>query len=304
MRSRFSFRGVLWLLLALVIVFHLAGGWYFSNELIRDAFVPAPDPVTPVQGTYQLEEVTYDSPLGPMDAWYLPAGGTTWVVHIHGLNATPAEAEPLFGPLQEAGYPQLSITYRNDEGQPADPSGYHQYGATEWEDLSGAVDYAVANGAETIVLSGFSTGGAHTMSFLSRQPREIVIGVLFDAPNVDFGRTVDYAAGQRELPVVGLPVPVTLSATAKFITSLRIGVNWKLLDYIADADETIRQPVLIHHGTADLRVPLETSLDLQATNPDLIQLIQVEGAGHIESYDVDRQGYVDSVLAFLAGLES
>jgi hypothetical protein len=47
---------------------------------------------------------------------------------------------------------------------------------------------------------------------------------------------------------------------------------------------------------------METSLDLQATNPDLIQLIQVEGAGHIESYDVDRQGYVDSVIAFLAGL--
>jgi alpha-beta hydrolase superfamily lysophospholipase len=288
----------------MVVVFHLAGGWYFSNELIEDAFVPIPDPITPVQGAYQLEEVAYDSPLGAMDAWYLPAPGTTWVVHIHGLNATPAEAEPLFGPLQEAGYPQLSITYRNDEGQPSDPSGYYQYGATEWEDVSGAVDYAVANGAEAIVLSGFSTGGAHAMSFLSRQPREVVIGMFLDAPNVDFGRTVDFAASQRELPLIGLPVPVTLSATAKFVTSLRIGINWKLLDYIADADETIRQPVLIHHGTADLRVPLETSLDLQATNPDLIQLIQVQGAGHIESYDVDRQGYVESVLAFLAGLES
>ena len=41
----------------------------------------------------------------------------------------------------------------------------------------------------------------------------------------------------------------------------------------------------------------------QATNPDLIQLITVEGAGHIESYDVDRQGYVDSVVAFLAELD-
>jgi hypothetical protein len=160
----------------------------------------------------------------------------------------------------------------------------------------------VDNGAHNIVLSGFSTGGAHAMSFLSRQPQEVVIGMLMDAPNVDFGRTVDYAASQRDLPVLPLPVPPTLTASAKFITSLRIGINWKLLDYIADADETIRQPVLIHHGTSDLRVPLETSLDLQATNPDLIQLITVEGAGHVESYDVDRQGYVDSVLAFLADL--
>jgi hypothetical protein len=49
---------------------------------------------------------------------------------------------------------------------------------------------------------------------------------------------------------------------------------------------------------------METSLDLQATNPYLIRLIQVEGAGHIESYDVDRQGYIDSILAFLAELGS
>jgi hypothetical protein len=286
----------------LVLVFHIAGGWYFSSELIQDGFEPAPEPITPVQGAFELEEVSYASPLGEMDAWYLPAEGPTWVIHIHGLGTSPAEAEPLFAPLQGAGYPQLSITYRNDPGQPADPSGYHQYGATEWEDVAGAVDYAVDNGAHNIVLSGFSTGGAHAMSFLSRQPQEVVIGMLMDAPNVDFGRTVDYAASQRDLPVLPLPVPPTLTASAKFITSLRIGINWKLLDYIADADETIRQPVLIHHGTSDLRVPLETSLDLQATNPDLIQLITVEGAGHVESYDVDRQGYVDSVLAFLADL--
>jgi fermentation-respiration switch protein FrsA (DUF1100 family) len=286
----------------LAVVFHLAGGWYFSNELIEDGFVPAPDSIVLSQGDFQIEEVSYETPLGPMAAWYLPAAGTTWVVHIHGLGATPAEAEPLFAPLQQAGYPQLSITYRNDEGQPMDPSGFYQYGATEWEDVSGAVDFAVANGAANVVLSGFSTGGAHAMAFLSRQPREVVIGMLLDAPNVDFGRTVDYAASQRELPLVPFPVPATLSAVAKFFTSLRIGVNWRLLDYIADADETVRQPVLIHHGTADLRVPIETSLDLQATNPDLIRLIQVEGAGHVESYDVDRQGYVDSILAFLAEL--
>ncbi len=302
MRIKTSLWGVFWTLIALALVLHVAGGWYFSDELIRDGFVPEPEAITLAQGDFELEETSYSSPLGPMDAWYLPSDGTTWVIHVHGLGATPAEAEPLFAPLQDAGYPPLSITYRNDEGQPVDPSGYYQYGATEWEDVSGAADYAVANGAERIVLSGFSTGAAHVMSFLSRQPREIVVGVLMDAPNVDFGRTVDHQASQRELPLMPVTVPPTLSASAKFITSLRIGVNWKGLDHISDADESIRQPVLIHHGTEDLSVPLETSLDLVASNPDLIQLIQVEGAGHIESFDVDRQVYVDSVLAFLEGL--
>lgn len=289
-------------MIALALAFHLAGGWYFSGELIEDGFDPAPDPITLVQGDFELEEVSYTSPLGTMDAWHLPADGATWVIHVHGLGATPAEAEPLFAPLQDAGYPQLAITYRNDEGQPADPSGYYQYGATEWEDVAGAADLALAGGAESVVLSGFSTGAAHVMSFLSRQPREMVVGVLMDSPNIDLGQTVDYAASQRELPLIPANVPPTLSATAKFITSLRMGVNWKILDYVADADETIRQPVLIHHGTEDLRVPVETSIALARVNPDLIQLIQVEGAGHVESYDVDQQGYVDSVLAFLEEL--
>jgi pimeloyl-ACP methyl ester carboxylesterase len=294
--------GIFWALLALALVFHVGGGWYFSNELIQDGFVVDPDPIEMVQGDYEIEKVSYTSPLGEMDAWYLPAAGTTWVVHVHGKGATPAEAEPLFAPLQDAGYPQLSITYRNDEGQPEDPSAYYQYGATEWEDVSAATDYALANGAEGLVLSGFSTGASHAMSFLSRQPREVVLGTLMDAPNVDFGQTVDYAASQRELPLIPANVPPTLSATAKFITSLRIGVNWKSIDYIADAERAIRQPVLIHHGTEDLSVPLEESLALVETNPGLIRLIQVEGAGHIESYDVDRQKYIDEVLGFMQSL--
>jgi pimeloyl-ACP methyl ester carboxylesterase len=294
--------GAFWTLVALALVFHAAGGWYFSSELIKDGFVPEPDPITAVQGDYELEEVAYTSPLGSMDAWHLPADGSTWVLHVHGLGATPAEAEPLFGPLQDAGYPQLSITYRNDEGQPEDPSGYNQYGATEWEDVSAAADYAVANGAEALVLSGFSTGASHVMSFLSREPREMVVGVLMDSPNVDLGQTVDFAARQRELPVIPVTVPPTLSAAAKFITSLRIGVNWKVIDYIGDADRTIRQPVLIHHGTADLRVPIQVSIDLVEANPGMIRLVQVDKAGHLESYEIDEQGYVDEVLSFIAGL--
>ncbi|MFZ0627433.1 MAG: alpha/beta hydrolase [Acidimicrobiia bacterium] len=295
--------GAVWSLLAVALIFHVAGGWYFSGQLISDGFVVEPGDVTPVQGDFELESVTYPTPLGDMDAWFLPADGSTWVIHVHGKGATPAEPQPLFAPLQQAGYPQLSITYRNDQGQPADPSGYYQYGATEWRDLSGAVDYAIANGADKVVLDGFSTGAALVMSFLSREPREAVLGVLMDSPNVDFGQTVDYAATQRELPVIPVTVPPTLAATAKFITSLRIGVNWRLIDYIAGAATTIRQPVLIHHGTADLTVPIEESRELQAAEPDLVQLIEVDGAGHVESFDVDQQKYVDDVLSFLSGLE-
>jgi hypothetical protein len=50
-----------------------------------------------------MELVEYETELGMMDAWYLPSDGDTWVIHVHGRGTTPAEAEPLFAPFQDAG---------------------------------------------------------------------------------------------------------------------------------------------------------------------------------------------------------
>ena len=299
MKLKISFWGVFWTLIGLALVFHVVGGWYFSGQLIEDGFEIQADPLVVPSGDYQLEEVAYASPLGTMAAWYLPASGTTWVIHVHGKGSTPAEAEPMFAPLQEAGYPQLAITYRNDDGQPVDKSGYYQYGATEWEDVSGAVAYALDNGAEHVVLNGYSTGGSHVLSFMYRHELDIVSGVLLDSPNIDLSQTVDYRASQRELPLLPFNVPRSLSAVAQFFTSLRISVNWKSLDYIEKSKDSLRQPVLIHHGTADLTVPISESAEFAEAQPDLVQLIEVEGADHVGSYDVDPQKYISEVLAFL-----
>jgi len=291
--------GAFWTLVGLALVFHVAGGWYFSGELIEDGFEIEADDLVAVSGDYELEQVSYVTPRGEMAAWHLPAGGTTWVIHIHGKGATPAEAEPMFAPLQDAGYPQLAITYRNDDGQPQDPSGYYQYGATEWEDVAGAVEYALENGAERVVLNGYSTGGAHAMSFMYRQSLDTVSGVMLDSPNLDLSETVDYAASQRELPLLPFNVPPTMSAVAQFFTALRIDINWKSLDYVDRSAVSLRQPVLIHHGTADLTVPVTESIELAEAQPDLVRLIQVEGADHVGSFDADPDKYLAEVLGFL-----
>ena len=256
MNSRSFFRGLFWSVIALALLFHVARGWYFSGALIDAAFELDSDPITVTSGDYELELVEYESELGLMDAWFFPADGTTWVIHVHGLGATPAEAEPLFAPLQDAGYPQLAITYRNDDGQPEDPSGLYQYGVTEYRDVSAAVDYALANGAEKVFFNSYSTGAAHTLGFLFREVRDRVIGAHFDSPNIDFSETVDYNASQRELPVLPFNVPESLSEVAKFITSLRIGVSWQALDYVDTSETSLKVPVLVHHGDANSHGPI------------------------------------------------
>lgn len=303
MNSKTLFRGLFWSVVALAILFYAVGGWYFSGELIDDAFVIDADPITVTGGDYEMELVEYETELGMMDAWFLPAGGDTWVIHVHGLGTTPAEAEPLFAPLQDAGYPQLSITYRNDDGQPEDPSGFYQYGATEHRDISDAVDYALANGAERVFMNAYSTGAAHTLGFAYREVRDRVIGAHFDSPNIDFGETVNHNAAQREMPILPFNVPDSLSAVAKFMTSLRIGVSWRTLDYVDNSAESLKIPVLVHHGTADLSVPIETSIEFASNNPGMVRLVQVEGADHVGSSDILGEQYTAAVLEFISSLE-
>lgn len=299
MSSRSLIRGIFWGLIAVLVVAHVAGGWHYSNRIIDDAFTPDPGSVSVPEGDYTLSEVTYRSSLGDMDAWYLPAPGTTWVIHIHGLNATPAEPEVLFQPLQEAGYPQLAITHRNDENQPPDPTGYHRYGASEWDDILGAAGFARDNGAQEIVFAGYSTGASHALSYVYRHNFDEIGGVILDSANIDIGWTIDYQGSQEDLPVIPLPVPPTMAWVAKFFTSLRIDVNWKSLDYIDRAERSLRVPVLAFHGVDDPSVPVEQSIALEEAQPELVELVEVEGAGHVESFEVDHDGYVETVLSFL-----
>jgi hypothetical protein len=108
----------------------------------------------------ELRDVEYTSPLGTMDAVLIPGRTDTWAILVHGKDANPRETMRLGAILSETGVSVLAIAHRNDIGQPGDPSGYHRYGVTEWEDLEGAVDYSLGQGADRVILGGFSTGGA------------------------------------------------------------------------------------------------------------------------------------------------
>lgn len=369
-------------LLFLFVLFHLAGGWYFSEELKKDALVADHTPATqdvviaaisgseltlqevadtepeldapgvvgldwrtgygqlqagittaddgsvvrqmqrlsgeaPTAGMLatidgyafpsdpaaafgiDFTEIEYQSPLGPIKAWQVLASGNTWVLHVHGLGASRTEALRLLRPLAAEGYPQLVINYRNDEGAPADPTGYYRFGETEWEDVAAAVDLLVAEGAQQVVLVGYSTGASHIFSYLYREPDPVVKAVIVDSPNIDFEQTVDLGASQRSLPFIGLPIPGTLVWTAKQIATLRFGVDWESVDYLPEAEQ-LDVPVLVIHGTDDETVPLQSSQDLAAARPDLVRISIVPGAGHVRSWNVGSASYEAAVTGFLA----
>lgn len=257
-------------------------------------------PMDPLAGIgIAYDDVAYEGQLGRYPAWFVPGARSTWAVLVHGNSMTPRDGLRMLGVTSKLGFPTLVITYRNDPGAPEDPSGMLRYGATEWRDLEAAVRFAFEGGAQDVVLVGFSMGGGIATSFLERSDlAERVRGLVLEAPMLDFSRAVDLNAAREELPGIGLPVPRSLVLTAKWLAGLRFGVDWGATNHLADADR-LRVPILLLHGTQDRDVPIETSEDLAAARPDLVTFVRVEGAAHMECWNVDPDGYERTVTSFL-----
>ena len=175
--------------------------------------------------------------------------------------------------VTELGLTSLVITYRNDEGVPQNPDGLHWFGLTEWEDLEGAVKYAVEREAEDVVLIGYSMGGGIVIKFLYESPlAEKVRSVVLDSPMLDFGATIDHGASQRSIPVVGTPIPDLIIWIAKNISSIRFGIDFDKMDYLSRMNE-LTAPILLFHSDADKKVPVEskdTGEDrMKGTHPEI-----------------------------------
>ena len=246
-----------------------------------------------------FEEVFYSSPLGSFPAWFVEGSGDVWAIFVHGRGANRREALRMLPSVVELSIPSLVITYRNDEGVPQNPDGYHRLGHSEWEDLEGAVKLAVDQGANGVVLVGYSMGGAIVMSFLYRSPiADNVQAVILDAPLLEFGATVDHGASQRSIPLLGLPIPGLITGIAKSITSMRFEVDFGELDYLSRAEE-LSVPILLFHGDGDKTVPIETSDALTEARPDLVQYVRIPDAGHVRAWNVKRVDYEAAVKDFL-----
>jgi pimeloyl-ACP methyl ester carboxylesterase len=256
-------------------------------------------PTDPADAGLGFDDVVVPGPLGEYPAWFVDGEEDTWAIVVHGNSMSRLDCLRILPILADGGLPTLTITYRNDTGAPEDPSDKLRYGLTEWEDLEAAVRYALDQGAEDVVLVGFSMGGGVAAAFLQRSDlARHVRAVVLDAPMLDFSATVDDNASREELPVVGVSVPPSLTAVAKWMAGWRFGVEWDELNYLAGADD-LDVPFLVLHGTQDTTVPIATSERFLELRPDLVQLTRCRDAEHIECWNLDTQAYERRVLRFL-----
>ena len=265
------------------------------DDAVRmDSFAFAGDPKS--IWNIPFEHHTYMSAGGEFPAWYVDGPASRWIIFVHGQNGTMEESLRTLPLWHELGHPALAISYRNDAGVPRNDDGYMWYGLTEWQDLEGAVQYALAQGAEDVVLVGYSMGGGIVVNFLYESTlADKVRGVILNSPMLSLEAVFDLGA-QR------MGIPAFLGYGGKVLARWRFGLSWSRLNYLSRV-QMLQTPILLFHGVPDPTVPVATSDALAAARPDLVQYERSDQAGHVRQWNLNAQQYEARLREFLQALD-
>lgn len=230
--------------------------------------------------------------LGPMPAWLIPGDSRTWAIVVHGINDTPQVGLRIAPALHRLGLPTLLITYRDDQGAPKSPDGFHHMGLTEWRDLEAAARYALARGAKHLMPIGYSMGGSLVTQFLERSPlASRTAAVVLDAPALDWKSILEFNSEEMGFPgFFALPVEWAIGA--------RIDADWSRLDALQHTDE-LHYPTLLFHGVEDQVVPIRTSEEYAEELPDWVTFFAVPKADHTQSWNVGPSLYDRRLRRFI-----
>jgi alpha-beta hydrolase superfamily lysophospholipase len=303
---------------ALALAGYLAvSGWFLARAVtdilrvgqlaasLRDAEPPT-DPLTiGYQGNPMLAlnlpftVFPVDTPLGPAEAWLVPASGTEVgrAIYVHGIAGLREDGYRLLGPLHEAGWSVLLISYRNDANAPPAPEGNYGMGLLEWPDLEAAVAaFSPGPDGPDLLVVADSMGGAILGQFLMQSDLADRVGsVALDSPALSFSAVVDHLAAQGG-GVLG---------DVRTWIALQLLPGMSRLPFaeaeVADAFVTFPGPLFIAHGSADRIVPVGPSRAVaEARTGDTTTLWT--SADHLLSYLEDPAAHRAAFGAFLTGL--
>jgi len=255
-----------------------------------NAFVHRGDPLSTLGLLY--EDVTLPSQVGPLPAWFVAGPRATWVLMVHGYNATREQGLCVLPLIHSLGFPVLNSSYRNDPGAPASRDRLYHLGDTEWQDVEAMVRYARERGAADLILYGWSMGGCMVETFLRRSAEAVSVrAVILDSP------ILDWHAATIRLMHETLHFPVWFLRFVEWVVARR-GVDFSALKSLPPSAQRI-SPTLLFHGTADTLAPVSVSDAFAGAYPDRVTYLRVAGSDHVQAWNADPQVYEDALKTFL-----
>ena len=231
------------------------------------------------------EEVTLQTPAGTAPAWSIGSVSDTWVIHVHGIRTTRVTGLRTVPAALQQGFHSLVPSFRGDGEGPATPGGTSMLGQEEAPDIEAALEYAVDQGAERLILVGWSMGAQMALS-LAHSPkwRDRVAGVVLVAPALDWGAAIENGAAQAGLPrIISTAVQGLLSTPLVCrLAGIKRPIDFAALRW---AGRNTDVETLIVHSVADAEVPFSTSKEYASRNPSTVQLVEYPGKAHAWEYN-------------------
>ncbi|WP_223690740.1 alpha/beta hydrolase family protein [Leifsonia poae] len=266
-----------------------------------------------LSGYYYLEpeelglsanSVMIETELGEAPAWHFPAEGIDdgrWVIQVHGWGATRQEGLRAVPVFHREGFTCLLASYRNDGDAPPSADRRYGLGGTEWRDIDAAIRFAQENGARSIVLMGWSMGGAVVLQTITRSSAsELIRGIILDSPVIDWIDTLEYQAR-----LLRLPDPITQGALRLIestwsgpITGLGAPIDLASMNFVARASD-LALPMLILHSDDDGFVPSTASRALARARSDIVTLVPFATALHTKLWNYDEERWTNAIADWL-----
>jgi alpha-beta hydrolase superfamily lysophospholipase len=252
------------------------------------------------------DDVEIETELGPAPAWYLPAGkrSNRWMIGVHGRAVRRQETLRSVPVFHDAGYNSLLISYRNDGDAPRTADNRYALGDTEWRDVEAAIRYAVDHGAKSIVLMGWSMGGATVLQAVTRSPLEsYVTGIVLESPVVDWVTALHYQGVANRLPKVvqwGV-IRLLTRRWARVLTGQGAPIDLERLDIVTRSKE-LHTPILLLHSEHDGYIPATASRALAVARPDIVTFEEFETARHTKLWNYDGKRWNAAITRWLAKL--
>ncbi|UWD82054.1 alpha/beta hydrolase [Curtobacterium flaccumfaciens] len=274
-------------------------------------------------------EVSLPTPVGPAPAWVVrpgpdgaarpdrgaaqgadsvaargadPEAARTWAVHVHGIRTTRVTALRTVPAALELGWTSIVPSFRGDGEAPWEGRASH-LGAREWADVEVALDHAVANGAERLVIVGWSMGATITHELLARSAhRDRLAGIVLVAPALDWAVTVRSQARRAGLPgpVVGAALGAMATPGLCRLVGLRSPVDVRALSWLRAPRQL--PPTLLIHSTGDTTVPFSASQEFADAHPGTVTLAVSEPAEHAWERNVDAVWFDRTITTWASGL--
>ena len=228
-----------------------------------------------------------------LSGWYIEGeAGQPTIIFVHGLNSNREGNLELASRLVERGFSAMMFDLRGhgSSGGEKTSGGYH-----ERRDVLGAFDYLVGRGvqAEKVGVLGFSMGAAAALLGVAEEPK--IRAMIADS---SYANVSDLIAQEtaRETPFPEWMVPVFvpgMDLMAGLFFDIDIGAMVP-----QDAVSRLNYPILLMHGTADERIPVDSSIRIHlASHPDS-SLWLVDDVGHTDAFDEHPDEYVERVVAY------